>query len=399
MGPRFETITTLRSSFTAAYPSCGLGLQVLVAPDKFKGTLSAAEAARAMETGVRRALPSASIDRLPLADGGEGTVEALLESLGGRHRTVTVAGPNGRPVGARLAELPDGHAALEMSSASGLSLVASDERDALRASSEGTGELLRAALDAGCAGVIVGVGGSASTDGGTGAARAVGWRFLDRRGRDLPPGGGALVRLARIDAGRVDARLSRVAVVGACDVGNPLIGRSGAARTFGPQKGASASEVERLEDALKTLAERVRADLGTDVSSCWGGGAGGGMGAGLRAFFGATLEAGFDLVADRARLGPRVARADVVITGEGRLDAPSLGGKVPVGVARVARSAGVACVAVAGEVTLEEDELRSAGFTRALALVEVVGDRRARQEPAAAVVEATAALLGALPPV
>jgi glycerate kinase len=369
-------------------------VRVLVAPDKFKGSLGAAAVGEAMARGVRRAAPAAAVTVAALADGGEGTTEALTQGLGGELHEVTVTGPLGDEVRACFARLSDGRVALEMSAASGLGLVAPERLDALSASSFGTGELLRAALgSAADAEVVVGIGGSASTDGGAGAAAAVGWRFLDRRGRPLPPGGGALQRLARIDPGGVDPAISAATIVGASDVGNRLLGPDGAARVFGPQKGASAEDVARLEDGLARLAERTRADLGLDVATRWGSGASGGLGAGLMAFFGAALRPGFDVVAEAVGLPGRLEVADVVMTGEGRLDAGSLTGKAPVGVARLAAARAVPCLVVAGRIDLAAERWTKAGFSGAAALVDVVGERRALADPTAAITATTEDLL------
>ena len=370
-------------------------MHVLVAPDKFKGSLDASQAARAMALGVKRALPRGEARTLLVADGGEGTVEALLQALPGRRQRVVAPGPLSEPVEAGFALLDDGRALVEMAAASGLSLVAEGRRDALRASSAGTGRLVAAALDAGARRLIVGVGGSASTDGGTGAARELGWRFLDARGRELEPGGAALARLARIDAEGVDARLRTARVVGACDVGNGLLGPRGAARWFAPQKGATAEEVERLEEGLTLLAERIAGDLGVEVASMRGAGAGGGMGAGLVAFFGATLRPGFRLVAEEVGLARHLEGARLALTGEGRLDRQSLSGKVPAGVARAAKAQGVACLAVAGTVDLPAAMLHRHGFAAVASLVEEVGGVRARAEPAAALAEVTERLMRA----
>jgi glycerate 2-kinase len=359
-------------------------VRVLIAPDKFKGTLSALEAARAMARGVKRTSAGWDTSVVPLADGGEGTVRALVEALGGEIVAARVHGALGAPVDGSFALLGPYRAAVEMSSGAGLAQVPDERLDALRASSRGAGELIAATLERGARELIVGVGGSASTDGGTGAARALGWRFLDRRGNDLEPGGGSLGRLARIDGDDVDPRVGACSIVGACDVSNPLLGAAGAARVFAPQKGASAGEVEALEEGLALLADRIRIDLGLEVASAWGAGAGGGMGAGLLAFFGAALEPGFDLVARTVDLEGRVARADLVVTGEGRLDVQSLRGKVPVGVAGIARAHRVPCVAIAGEVTLDADEARAAGFAATVSLVQSVGAERARSQAAAA---------------
>jgi glycerate kinase len=368
-------------------------VKVLIAPDKFKGTLDAPAVARAMAAGVRRACPDASITSLPLADGGEGTVAALVAVLGGRREEVRTSGPLGDPVGAELAHLDDGRAVLEMSSAAGMSLLSEERRAALAATSRGAGEVLRAALDAGARSIVVGVGGSASTDGGTGAAAAVGWRFLDGRGRPLPPGGASLRMLRHIAPDGVDARVRSCEVVGACDVGNPLLGEEGAARVFGPQKGASAEGVVILEEGLAVLAERIRVDLGVDVADRWGAGAGGGMGAGLIAFFGASLERGFELVAEAVGLRRRLEEADVVVTGEGRLDRQSGGGKVPTSVALAARRSGIPCLAIAGAILLPPEDLTAAGFAGAASLVAEVGEDRAHARPAWALEEVTARLL------
>jgi glycerate 2-kinase len=368
---------------------------IVLAPDKFKGSLSASQAASAMERGARRAVPAASTKRVPLADGGEGTVDALLASCRGVLETVPVAGPLGEPVSAALARLGDGRVALEMASASGLALVDPARRDALRASSRGTGELIRAALEGveRDKSVVVGIGGSASTDGGTGAASALGWRFLDRRGHRLPDGGGSLRRLARIDPRGAGRLRDRAAISGASDVGNPLLGPSGAARTFAPQKGASPAEVEILEEGLAVLAERIGADLGMDVAGRWGAGACGGMGAGLIAFFDASLGTGFDVVAQAVGLAGVLSSATAVVTGEGRLDAQSLSGKTPMGVARVARTFNLPCFVVAGEVALSGEQCAGAGFAGVASLVDEVGRDRALGEPVTALAAATEALL------
>ena len=371
-------------------------MRILIAPDKFKGTLSARAAAEAMARGARRAGGSCGIGTLPLADGGEGTMDALMNALGGRVVSAEVTAPDGRRLRGAFALLGDGRAVVEMAAGAGLGLVPEERRDALRATSRGAGDLVRAALDRGASEVVFGVGGSASTDGGTGAASALGWRFLDRTGREVGRGGAALTRLARIDAARVDARVRACRVVGACDVGNPLIGPEGAARVFGPQKGARPRDVERLEEGLAALADRVRADLGLDVATRWGAGAGGGMGAGLIAFFGASLETGAELVARAAGLEARLASHDVVLTGEGRLDAQSLGGKVPVAVARAARARGVPCYALAGETALDERARRAAGFAGVASLADRFGAALARREASACLEEAACRLVARL---
>ncbi|MDQ3766661.1 MAG: glycerate kinase, partial [Actinomycetota bacterium] len=260
---------------------------ILIAPDKFKETMAASDVAQAIAEGARRVFPDAGIEIHPLGDGGEGTLEALVAAVGGRIETARVAGPLGAPLQAPLGRLDDGRVALEVAAASGLTLVPRSRRDALRSSSRGTGELILAALDeTKPTTAIVGIGGSASTDGGTGAASAAGWRFLDGRGRELPPGGGSLVKLARIDEAGVDPRLSRCSIVGAADIDNPLFGERGAAHVFGPQKGASPEQVAVLDDGLANLADRLERDLdgSSALAGSAGAGAAGGLGFGLTAF-------------------------------------------------------------------------------------------------------------------
>ena len=348
-------------------------MRIVIAPDKFKGTLTALEAANAIALGTRDVAPGVEVVMAPVADGGEGTGSVLRAAVGGtlaRHR---VKGPLGGFVDGELVRLNDGSVIVEMASASGLHLLAPARRDALRANSLRTGELVsiaRAFL--GRANVVVTVGPRASTDGGTGAAAALGWSFVDAAGGELDRGGGALRELARIippDRRYVD----EVTITGACDVDAPLTGEGGAARLFAPQKGASTTEVDILDEALENLAERIRVDLEIDVSSVPGAGAGGGMGAGLLAFFGASLESGFDFVARRIGLAARISGADLVITGEGRLDRSSLGGKSAIGVARICGMHGVDCAAIAGEIVLDAAELQGAGFAHAVGLADLYG--------------------------
>ncbi|HZK50611.1 MAG TPA: glycerate kinase [Actinomycetota bacterium] len=368
-------------------------MHVVIAPDKFKGTLSASEVADALAKGVRAAIPHASLTLRPVGDGGEGTVDALLLAHGGRVTSKRVSGPLGGLVEAPLAHLGDGSCAMEMSDAAGLTLVDPDRRDALASSTLGLGELIAAALDEGERRILIGVGGSASTDGGTGAAAAVGWRFLDADGGELPLGGGSLKHLTRIDPSGVRPEITAATIVAACDVDNPLLGDAGAARVFGPQKGASPKEVEVLEEGLATLATRIREDLGTDVAELPRAGAAGGTGAGLRAFFGAELGPGFDVVAEATHLRDEIDRADLVLTGEGSLDDQSLAGKAPIGVARMALELGVPCYAVAGEVPAEPGALKREGVLASTSLIEAVGSERAFADTAGAIAEATKTLL------
>lgn len=343
--------------------------------------------------GARSVHPDASFALRPMADGGEGTVAAFLNAAGGRTLTLTVTDPLGSKVHADVGLLSDGTACVEMAAASGLELVSVERRDPLTARSDGTGELIAEALKLdGVRHIVVGIGDSATVDGGTGAARAIGWRFLDARGAELPPGGAALTELARIDG--TAARSVGVEVTGACDVDSPLLGPRGAARRFARQKGADLEGIERLEAGLTNLARRIQEDVGHDVASLPGAGAAGGMGAGLAAFFGAQLGSGFDLIAEHTGLRGELSDARLVLTGEGRMDAQSLGGKVPVGVARLARATKTRCLAIVGDLELERGEWRKAGFEFAIGLVQTGGGDLARSDPAAAIERATEGLLG-----
>jgi glycerate 2-kinase len=326
-------------------------MRVVIAPDKFKGSLTALEAAEAMTRGLSRVDPSAEIDRVPMADGGEGTVAALVAATGGSYRTVTVTGPLGEPVVASFGLLGDGRTAvLEMASASGLWLVPPALRDPLRATTRGTGQLLVAALEAGARRVIVGIGGSATNDGGAGLGQALGFRLLDTHGRELEPGGGELDRLARIERTDQAAVLGSATIAVACDVTNPLCGPRGASAVYGPQKGATPEMVERLDRNLGHFADIVARDLDVAVRDIPGSGAAGGLGGGLVAFAGGRLEGGVNLVIEAVNLRERLHAADLCLTGEGALDGQSAFGKTAVGVARLAHSLGCPTLAIAGSI-------------------------------------------------
>lgn len=326
-------------------------MRVLIAPDKFRGTLTAAQAAHAIGVGWRRARPNDEVVEVPMADGGEGTLDAMVEALGGERRRASVHGPLGDPVDAEygIASGPSGvTAVVEMARASGLALIGEARRDPKRTTTRGTGELIRAALGAGPAEVIVCIGGSATNDGGAGVAQALGVRLLDPAGGEIGPGGVALLDLERIDVSGVEPAVRGTRFLVACDVDNPLTGPQGASVVFGPQKGATADDVLLLDRALGHLAAVIFRDLGLDVRDLPGGGAAGGLGAGLVAFLGAHLRPGVELVMDAVGLGRRLEAADVVVTGEGTLDEQSLHGKVPAGVIEAARAAGVPAIVLCG---------------------------------------------------
>ncbi|QNH10718.1 glycerate kinase [Xanthomonas sp. SI] len=340
-------------------------MKIVIAPDSFKESLSALEAATQIEAGFREVFPAWSYVKVPVADGGEGTVAALVAATGGRVVGRTVTGPLGAPVEAFFGITGDGRTGIvEMAAASGLALVPAGRRDPLAATSYGVGELLLAALDAGARKLIVGVGGSASNDGGAGMTQALGVRLLDAHGRalDAGVGGGALARLARIDASGLDPRLRQCAIEVACDVDNPLTGPAGASAVFGPQKGATPALVAQLDANLQHYARVIETDLGIALAGLPGGGAGGGLGAALVAFLGAQLRPGADIVAEALGLDALVADADLVITGEGRLDRQSVHGKTPLGVARIARRHGKPVVAIAGGLGAGAELLHAHGI-------------------------------------
>ena len=328
-------------------------MKIVIAPDSFKGSLSALQAARAIARGLRRVLPAAHFQLVPVADGGEGTVDALLAAVGGRRITTTVCGPLGEPVAARWGLLREGMAVIEMAAASGLTLVSPTRRRPLGASTFGTGELISAALDRGVRQILLGIGGSASTDGGAGMAQALGVRLLDARGRPLRPGigGGALQRVARVDGAGLDPRLATVELLVACDVNNPLVGPRGAAAVYGPQKGATPADVQMLDANLRHFGRLAGAFCGQPLLRLPGGGAAGGLGAGLLAFAGARLVAGGPTVLTWAGLERALAGADLVITGEGRLDSQTRFGKTPASVAALAARYGVPVLGLAGSLS------------------------------------------------
>ncbi len=337
-------------------------LKVVVAPDKFRGSQSAPQAARAIARGVRKAAPDAQVDEVPMADGGEGTVDALVAATGGSVRKVRVTGPLGAPVVARVGLLGNRTAVLEMADASGNLLVPPDQRDPTWTTTRGTGELLLAAIDGGAQRVILGIGGSATNDLGAGLAQALGYRLLDREGGEIGPGGGALAQLARIDGSARDRRLNGVEVLVACDVDNPLCGPRGASHVYGPQKGATPEIVALLDRNLAHAADVIERDLGMDVRTIPGAGAAGGLGAGLVAFADGRLEPGIALVIRTVGLEERLRGADLCLTGEGAIDASSAFGKTAVGVGRLARSLGCPTIALAGSLGAGAEDVLGAGI-------------------------------------
>ncbi|WP_437882900.1 glycerate kinase [Pseudomonas sp. LRF_L74] len=344
-------------------------MKIIIAPDSFKDSLSAADVASAIADGLREVLKDAELVELPMADGGEGTIDAILAAVQGEDRKSRVSGPLGQPVDARWGWLPDSRTAIiEMAEASGLQLVAQAQRNACVSSTRGTGELIRQALDAGARKLILTIGGSATNDGGAGMLQALGARLLDRQGHDLPPGGLALAQLATLDTGTLDPRLAGLEVELAADVDNPLCGPNGASHVFGPQKGASAEHVRQLDAALGHFADCTARLLGKDLRDEPGAGAAGGIGFAAKVFLGARFRPGVDVVAQITHLDARIAGADLVITGEGRFDAQTLRGKTPLGVARVAAARQVPVIVLAGTLGDGYEQLYRHGIQSAFAL-------------------------------
>lgn len=334
-----------------------------VAPDSFKGSLTALEAASCIERGLKRALVNLAVRKIPMADGGEGTVRALVEATGGRLVRCKVQDPLGRAVRAEFGVTGDGKSAvIEMAAASGMALLKPSERNPMVTTTYGTGQMIKAALDRKVHKIVVGIGGSATNDGGTGMARALGARFLDKAGKALPEGGGALRSLDSVDVSGLDPRIEKVDIEVACDVDNPLYGPKGAARVYAPQKGASPAMVAKLDRGLRRLASVVRRDLDLDISEVPGSGAAGGLGAGLMAFTGGVLRPGIDIVIDTVRLKRRLRGCRLIVTGEGRMDGQTAYGKAPAGVARVAKELGLPVIAISGSLGDEVSRVRSVGI-------------------------------------
>jgi glycerate kinase len=343
--------------------------KIILAPNALKGSCTATAAAAAMTRGIARALPDAECVELPVADGGDGLAEVLTAALDGEHRRVQVTGPRFAPVDATLVWSPSRRTAVvEMALASGLALLAERERDATATTTLGTGELMRAALDLGAEHIIVGLGGSATNDGGIGMAQALGWRFLDTAGQPVKPVGGRLADIARIDGTARDPRLAQVRVEAVCDVDNPLTGPRGAAAVYGPQKGASPAQVAALDAGLDHLAALIERDLGRKIADLAGAGAAGGLGAGLVAFAEAALRPGAELVLDVLELERHLDGADLVLTAEGRIDAQTAHGKAPAAVAARAKAHGIPCIALAGSIGEGVGVLHALGIAAAFSL-------------------------------
>jgi glycerate 2-kinase len=339
-------------------------MKFILAPDSFKESMSAKKAALAMEEGIKKVFPDAECVIIPMADGGEGTVQSLVDGTNGKIVSVEAIGPLGEKVKAEYGLLGNGQTAvIEMASASGLELIKKEKRDPRITTSFGTGELIKHALGQGVKNILIGIGGSATNDGGVGMLQALGVSFKDKEGQELPYGGGNLGRLHSIDLSGIDKRIYSTKIEVACDVTNPLIGKNGASYIFGPQKGATPEVVEELEQNLTHYAQMINAELGFDIATVKGAGAAGGLGAGLLAFLNAELKKGINLVIEHTNLKERMLGASYVFTGEGSIDGQTVFGKTPFGVASVARELDIPVIAFAGKIGKELDVLYANGFT------------------------------------
>ena len=345
-------------------------MKIVIAPDSFKGSLTALQVAEAIEVGLRRVFPDVAIEKVPMADGGEGTVQSLVDATGGEILTVRVLDPLGNSIEAQYGVLGDGiTAVIEMAAASGLTLVPEDKRDPRITTTYGTGELIRAALAQGCRKLIIGIGGSATNDAGAGMAQALGAKLLTASGDQIEPGGGSLAELNSIDLSELDPRIAETETVVACDVNNPLTGEEGASHVYGPQKGATPEMIEMLDANLAHFDKIVQRDLSKSVGNVPGAGAAGGLGAGLIAFLNASLKSGIEIVTEATQLSKRFAGADLAITGEGQINFQTVFGKTPVGVAKVAKTHNIPVIAIAGSIADNSDGVYDAGID---AMIDIV---------------------------
>ena len=349
-------------------------MKIVIAPDSFKESLTALEVAEAIEAGLKKVLPDAEYVKVPMADGGEGTVQSLVDATEGRLISAEVRAPLGNKVRAEFGLSGDGRTAIiEMAAASGLHLVPSEKRNPLHTTSYGTGELILAALDEGVEKIIVGIGGSATNDGGAGMLQALGALLLDANKQPIGAGGGCLQDLAAIDLSGLDKRLADVEIVVACDVDNPLCGEKGASAVFGPQKGATAEMVQALDSGLQHFAAIAARDLGLDIQSPAGAGAAGGMGGGVLLLPDARLQAGVKIVMEAVGLAEKVQDADLVITGEGRMDAQSVHGKTPIGVAHTAKAFGKPVIAIVGCLREDYEVVYAQGIDAVFPIIRQLG--------------------------
>lgn len=345
-------------------------MKIVLAPDSFKESMTAKEVCQEIEKGLKKILKNIECIPVPMADGGEGTTQSLVDATNGEFFTIDVTGPLGDVVKARFGILGDKKTAIiEMAQASGLELVPREKRNPMITTTYGTGELIKKALEKGVSTILIGIGGSATNDGGAGMLQALGGKLLDKNGNDIGFGGGELSKLDRIDISNLDSRIKDVEIIVACDVQNPLTGKNGASHIFGKQKGANEEEREILDKNLKNFAEIIRKDIGKDVENIAGAGAAGGLGAGLMAFLSAKLKKGVEIVIEYSELEKKIQGADLVITGEGSIDGQTRFGKTPYGVAKTAQKYDIPVIALAGNIGKDIETLYEHGFTAILPIL------------------------------
>jgi glycerate kinase len=338
-------------------------MKIVVAPDSFKGSLTAEEVSNAIEQGVREIFPEAEIVKIPMADGGDGTVQCLVNATGGEILRKKVTGPLGDEVLASYGILGDKKTAvIEMAEASGLTLIPDNKRNPLITTTYGTGQLIKSALDQGCRKMIIGIGGSATNDGGAGMVQALGAKLLDKDGEEIDFGGGELKKIFQIDTKYLDNRLSETKVLIASDVSNPLCGPKGASQIYGPQKGATPEAIKELDESLAYFAKIIERDLNKDVKDIPGAGAAGGLGASLIAFLDAELRPGIEIIIEIVKLEQAIKDTDLVITGEGKIDSQTIYGKAPIGVAKIAKKYNVPVIAVAAIISDDADIVHQYGI-------------------------------------
>lgn len=346
-------------------------MRVVIAPDSYKGSLSALEVGEAIREGILKLDPGIETILVPMADGGEGTVQSLIDASGGRIVEAKVHDPLFRKIESFYGIMGDGKTAvIEMAAASGLHLLKPEERNPIKTTSYGTGELIKDALDKGCTEIILGLGGSATNDGGTGMARALGVRFIDVKGNEINLGGGELSGIQTIDLSGIDQRIEFTKFIAACDVDNPLYGVKGASKVFGKQKGANISDMNSLDKGLAHFAQIVKSKLGVDKNDIPGAGAAGGLGYGVMVFLKAGLESGIDIVINATRLAEKMDGADLVITGEGRIDSQTAFGKTPYGISQLAKQKNIPVVAIAGSLGQDYRELYEKGFDGIFSIID-----------------------------
>lgn len=348
-------------------------MKIIIAPDSFKESMTAKEACEAIEKGMKIVLPNAEFIKVPMADGGEGTTQSLVDATEGKMYFVETTGPLGEKVKSKFGILGNGEiAVLEMASTSGLELVPREKRNPMITTTYGTGELIKKAMDMGAKTILIGIGGSATNDGGAGMIQALGGKLLDENGKQISFGGGELSKIKKIDLSELDSRIKNIKFIAACDVQNPLTGETGAANVFGRQKGATEEMVKILDNNLKHYADLIRKDVKVDVENIPGAGAAGGLGAGLMAFLNAELRKGIDIVVEYSKLEEKIKGADFVITGEGSIDSQTRFGKTPYGVVSVAKKYGVPNITLAGNVSKDIEILYDYGFDAIFSIMQGV---------------------------